>query len=104
MTVLSGAGLAEEDWLSSAILLDGYARTTAALARDLDESPATPVQSAEVTGFLHPLLSERDFPVLAAMPAARQYADSSPEPDISYGLDRILDGLEARIAGGTGAQ
>ena len=97
LTVLSGSGLAEGEWLSSAILLDGYARTTAMLARDLDGGSTTPVQSAEVTGFLYPLLSERGFPILASMLAAQQYADSSPDPDIDYGLARILDGLAVRV-------
>jgi hypothetical protein len=52
--VLARSGLPDEEWLSSAILLDGYARTSAMLARDLDRPNETPVLSAEVTGFLYP--------------------------------------------------
>jgi AcrR family transcriptional regulator len=96
--VLARSGLPDDEWLSSAVLLDGYARTSAMLARDLDRPNETPVQSSEVTGFLYPLLSERGFPLLAEMLAAQRYADSSPEPDIEFGLDRILDGIAARIA------
>ncbi len=99
LSVFTGSGIPEDEWLSSAILLDGYARTSAGLARGLDEGPLTPVQSAEMTGFLYPLLAERGYPILARMIAAQEYADSSPEPDIEYGLNRILDGLAVRVAG-----
>lgn len=99
LTVFTGSGLPEDEWLSTAILLDGYARTSASLARGLDDGPLTPVQSAEMTGFLYPLLAERGYPILARMLAAQEYADSSPAPDIEYGLNRILDGLTAQVAG-----
>jgi AcrR family transcriptional regulator len=99
LTVFTGSGLPEDEWLSTAILLSGYARESAKLARDLDEGPLIPVQSAEMTGFLYPLLTERGYPILARMLAAQEYADSSPEPDIEYGLHRILDGLAAQIDG-----
>lgn len=99
LTVFTGSGIPEDEWLSAALLLDGYARTSAGLARGLDEGPLTPVQSAEMTGFLYPLLAERGYPILARMLAAQEYADSSPEPDIEYGLNRILDGLAAQVAG-----
>jgi AcrR family transcriptional regulator len=99
LTVFTGSGIPEDEWLSAALLLDGYARTSAGLARGMDEGPLTPVQSAEMTGFLYPLLAERGYPILASMLAAQEYADSSPEPDIEYGLNRILDGLAAQVAG-----
>lgn len=99
LTVFTGSGIPEDEWLSAAILLDGYARTSAGLARGMDEGPLAPVQSAEMTGFLYPLLAERGYPILASMLARQEYADSSPEPDIEYGLNRILDGLAAQVAG-----
>lgn len=52
-----------------------------------------------MTGFLYPLLVERGYPILAGMLAAQVYADRSPEPDIEYGLNRILDGLTTQAAG-----
>jgi len=99
LTVFTGSGIPEDEWLSAALLLDGYARTSAGFARGMDEGPLSPVQSAEMTGFLYPLLTERGYPILAGMLAAQEYADSSPEPDIEYGLNRILDGLAAQVAG-----
>lgn len=98
LAALASSGLAAADRLACAVLLDGYARSTAELARDLVDSTATPVQSAEVTGFLYPLLRERGFPILADMVAGGQYADSATGPDVGFGLDRILDGIEVRIA------
>jgi AcrR family transcriptional regulator len=91
--VFAGSGLAERDWLSCAVLLDGYARSMATLASDLVD-PA-PVQS--MTGFLYPLLHDRGFPITAALLAAGQYEDGPVGPDIDFGLARILDGIELRI-------
>lgn len=42
LTVFTGSGLPEDEWLSTAILLDGYARTSASLARGLDAGPLAP--------------------------------------------------------------
>jgi hypothetical protein len=51
-----------------------------------------PVRGAPVTP------SERGFPVLAGMLAQGQYEDGPVGVDIDFGLDRILDGIEVRIA------
>jgi AcrR family transcriptional regulator len=91
--VLRATGLPTGDQLSCATLLDGYARSTAALARDLAASEVPPVQSPEVVGFLYPLLAERGYPLLAEMLAGGQYADSPSGPDVEFGLTRILDGI-----------
>jgi hypothetical protein len=97
LRVLTGTGLAAGDLLSSAILLDSYARSIATLANDLAASDAAPVQSAEVTGFLYPLLAERGYPLVATMLAGGEYADTPIEPDIEFGLTRILDGIEQLV-------
>jgi len=99
LRVLTGTGLSGGDLLSSAVLLDSYARSIAGLANDLAASEAPPVQSPEVTGFLYPLLAERGYPLLAAMLAGGEYADSPVEPDIEFGLTRILDGIEQLVRG-----
>lgn len=98
LTVLAGTGLTAGDHLSCATLLDSYARSTAALAKDLATSAATPVQSAEVVGFLYPLLAERGYPRLAGMLTSGAYTDSPTGPDVEFGLNRILDGIEQLIA------
>jgi AcrR family transcriptional regulator len=98
LRVLAGTGLPNGDQLSAAILLDSYARSIAGLANDLAASEAPPVQSAEITGFLYPLLAERGFPLIAGMLMGGEYADSPVDPDIEFGLRRILDGLALLIA------
>jgi AcrR family transcriptional regulator len=97
--VLSMTGLPAGDQLSSATLLDGYARNIAGLARDLATSERTPVQSPEVVGFLYPLLAERGYPLVAGMLMGGDYADSPAGPDIEFGLNRILDGIDRLVVG-----
>jgi AcrR family transcriptional regulator len=98
LRALSGTGLPVGDLLSSAILLDSYARSIAGLANDLAASSAPPVQSVEVTGFLYPLLADRGYPLVAAMLMGGEYVDSPVDPDIEFGLTRILDGIEQLVA------
>lgn len=93
---LADAGLADRDKLGCAALLDGYARSTATLTRDLAASDRAPVQTRAVTDFLQPLLSERGLPILAAMLASGEYRDSH-EGIVDFGLDRILDGIDVLI-------
>lgn len=96
---LTGTGLSNRQVLGCAVLLDGYARSTANLARDLHERTAPPVQSAAVTEFLQPLLLERGFPLVASIMSGGDYEDGELEDtDVDFGLHRILDGMEMLIA------
>lgn len=95
--VLRATSLPAGDQLSCATLLDGYARSIAGLARDLATSDRPPVQSPEVVGFLYPLLAERGYPLLAGMLMGGEYADSPAGPDVEFGLNRILDGIDRLV-------
>ena len=95
--VLRATGLPAGDQLSCATLLDGYARSIAALARDLAESDRTPVQSPAVVSFLYPLLAERGYPLVADMLMGGDYVDTAGL-DIEFGLNRILDGIARLVA------
>ncbi|MFL6121379.1 hypothetical protein [Actinophytocola sp.] len=75
------------------------ARGIAARANDLAASDAPPVRSPEVTGFPHPLLAERGYPLVAARPAGGEYADSPVDPGIEFDLHRVLDGIERLVRG-----
>jgi AcrR family transcriptional regulator len=97
LRALAATGLPPGDQLSCAILLDSYARSAAALAGDLTASDATPVQSAEVTAFLYPLLAERGYPLIAEMLTNGEYEDSPVGPDLEFGLIRTLDGIERLV-------
>lgn len=97
LRALTETGLRSGDLLSCAILLDSYARSAATLANDLAASDATPVQSAEVTAFLYPLLAGRGYPLIAEMLMGGEYADSPVDPDLEFGLTRTLDGIEQLV-------
>ena len=93
---MADSGLGGGDLLGCAGLLDGYAHSTAILARDLGARSAPAVESAAVARFLQPLLRERGFAMLDAIMATGAYATGPAEAD--FGLDRILDGIEVYIS------
>ncbi|TMR92888.1 TetR/AcrR family transcriptional regulator [Nonomuraea basaltis] len=98
MDGMTGSGLNDRDTLGCALLLDGYARSTARLARNLHESAETAAMTSAI-GFLQSLLRERGFPRTAALMANTDYIeDELPPSDVEFGLDRILAGIEALIA------
>ncbi|MEU6849040.1 TetR/AcrR family transcriptional regulator [Actinacidiphila alni] len=98
LEALTGAGLSTAESLGCALLLDGYARRIAGARRDVRNSSATPVRSAAVARFLHPLLEEHGYPILASMMTRDEYDDDVGEDDVAFGLNRILDGIEVLIA------
>ena len=98
LQVLTGAGLSPTEGLSCALLLDGYARRIAAARRDVRDSSTTSVQPAAVSRFLEPRLHELGYSILAGLMAGDQYTDEIHEADITFGLDRILDGIDVLIA------
>jgi len=85
--------------LGCALLLDGYAYSTASLIRKLQVAATQPMQSAAVYEFLLSRLRKEGFPVLAAMLSAGAYDDSDgvSESNVSFGLQRILDGIDMLI-------
>jgi AcrR family transcriptional regulator len=93
LKVLTGAGLTSIEALGCAFVLDGYARQIGGMRRDLRYSTATPTQSDTVTRFLLPRLHERGHSVLASMMDGDDYTDDIVDDDVTFGLDRILDGI-----------
>jgi AcrR family transcriptional regulator len=98
LKVLTGAGLSPTESLSCALLLDGYARRIASARRDVRDSATTSVQPAAVTRFLEPRLNELGYSTLAALMAGNEYSDEIQDDDVTFGLDRILDGIDVLIA------
>jgi hypothetical protein len=98
LKVLTGAGLSPAESLSCALLLDGYARRIASARRDVRDSTTTSVQPAAVARFLEPRLHELGYSILAALMAGNQYTDEVHDADVTFGLDRILDGIDVLIA------
>jgi AcrR family transcriptional regulator len=95
---MADSGLNEQDTLGCALLLDGYARSVAHLARSLNETGQAEAMTAAL-GFLLPLMGDRGFPRSAALMANVAYIEEEfPEGDVDFGLNRILDGIETLIA------
>lgn len=99
---MAGSGLGIRDSLGCALLLDGYARSTAQIHRDLSRSATPPLGSEPVAGFLLPLLRAGDYPMTVAMLTGGMSEDDGGDPggEREFGLTRILDGIETLIAGG----
>ncbi|WP_427885741.1 TetR/AcrR family transcriptional regulator [Kribbella sp. GL6] len=97
LRVLTGAGLSPAESLSCGLLLDGYARRTAAARRDVQDSTTTPVEPAAVARFLEPRLQELGYSILAGLMAGDQYTDEVHDDDVAFGLERILDGIDVLI-------
>jgi AcrR family transcriptional regulator len=99
LEALADTGLGPADKLACATLLDGYARSTANLARDLGTRSVSPEEGAAVAAFLEPLLRARGSTLVAdLLGSAEPYAESTfDEGDVEFGLGRILDGIEVLI-------
>jgi AcrR family transcriptional regulator len=92
-------GMSSKDRLGCALLLDGYAYSTASIITKVQAAATPSVQSAAVLDFLLPRLRTQGFPVLAAMLSSGAYddTDTPTTDDVEFGLHRILDGIEALI-------
>ncbi|HEY0689147.1 MAG TPA: TetR/AcrR family transcriptional regulator [Kribbella sp.] len=97
LKVLTGAGLSPTEGLACALLLDGYARRIAGARRDVRDSATTSVQPAAVTRFLEPRLHELGYSILASLMAGNDYTDEIHDADVTFGLERILDGIDVLI-------
>lgn len=95
---MTDTGLSDKQKLQFALLLDGYAFSSASLARNLQAARTHPVQSASVYEFLQPRL-EQGFPTLASMLSSGAYDDTEglTGAEVDFGLERILDGIEVFI-------
>ena len=96
LQVMASTGLSQRDILGCAVLLSGYARSYANLARQLGASDSAPVESAAVGAFLVPRLQSSGFDQLLAMYTNQVYEDGLDD-DLDFGLARILDGIQVLI-------
>jgi AcrR family transcriptional regulator len=96
LQALAGTGLSQHDNLGCLMLLDGYARNYANLARQLGASDNTPVQAEQVGQFLVPRLIDGGYSMLSALYTNQEYEDDLDD-DLEFGLNRILDGIQVLI-------
>ncbi|MFI9559349.1 TetR/AcrR family transcriptional regulator [Nonomuraea endophytica] len=97
MDGMADSGLNDQDTFGCALLLDGYARSTARLAHNFSQSENS-AAAAAAARFLWRLLEERGFPQAARLMAAMDdVEDEHPPSDVEFGLERILAGIQALI-------
>jgi AcrR family transcriptional regulator len=100
LRVAAGSCLPVEQRLRAATLLDGHARHIASLSRDL--AGQEPAYGPDHTGVLVPMLAARGLTefasfLTAATPPTGTIGDDLTQ-EIDFGLECILDGLEALVA------
>ncbi|MFC4118175.1 TetR/AcrR family transcriptional regulator [Nonomuraea zeae] len=102
LAALGGTGLTERDKAGVVLLVANYMHTAARLAAELGQA-ASGESIAAYSALLGSLADERRFPALraAADAGAFDYPADLPEEerrfDYTFGLDRILDGVEVLI-------
>jgi AcrR family transcriptional regulator len=100
--------LSDGEKMSALLLLTSYARATAAQERDIAAAAAAAADPADVTGAnffeaLAELVTPERFPYLSPLLAAGGYvaepgtAPDDTDDDFSFGLERILDGIEYHV-------
>jgi len=88
--------LSQHDALGCLMLIDGFARNYANLARQLGANDDVPVQAEQVGAFLVPRLIEGNYPMLVSLYTNAEYEDGLDD-DLEFGLARTLDGIEVLI-------
>lgn len=94
LQALATTGLNLQDMLDAALLVDGHARNTAYLSREI-------ARAAAGGGFgpidwLAPLIDTGNFPMLSQVLASGELEDGT-EQTVDFGLARIIAGLEALL-------
>lgn len=103
---MRGTGLPEARKASVALLLSGYVRNEAATEADIEAAVRASGQTVLewMSGYarmLRELADPERFPALAVFLQAGVFeVDDGPDDEFIFGLDRILDGVEALIGSG----
>jgi AcrR family transcriptional regulator len=95
---LGGTGLAEGEKMSVILLVSGYVRNEATLSADLaaasGEQQIMPTWSQQLAR----LTDAERFPALRTALASGVFdQDDDPDDEFVFGLDRVLDGIEALV-------
>ncbi|CAN5375158.1 TetR/AcrR family transcriptional regulator [soil metagenome] len=88
---LSATGLPLQQLLDAALLIDGHARNTAYLRREVQRAGAS---SSEPPVVLPELLDPVRYPMMSQVLASGALEDDS-EQELGFGLGRIIAGIEA---------
>ncbi|MFF3753896.1 TetR/AcrR family transcriptional regulator C-terminal domain-containing protein [Streptomyces sp. NPDC002018] len=108
LTALDGTGLDDGTKLSVILLVSGFVRTEATLMADLDAAVEASGASAEevMAGYARTLrrLADPDrYPAVAGLLAGGVMDEvDAPDAEFTFGLERLLDGVEVLVAGRSG--
>jgi AcrR family transcriptional regulator len=98
---LTGSGLSEEAKLSSILLVSNLVRGYATIGMEIDAAMAGTDPSVVMAGYvsmMNQLLDPARFPALRAALDSGTLAKADPtDQELAFGLERVLDGLEALI-------
>ena len=101
LRALGGTGLAEGEKLSVILLVSGYVRNEATLSADIAAATAGPIMPAWSRQLARLTDAER-FPALHAALASGVFdQDDDPDDEFTFGLERVLDGIEALVVSRT---
>jgi AcrR family transcriptional regulator len=100
LAALAGTGLEEGEKLGVILLLSGYVRNEATLAADI--AAAAAASGSEVmpawSSLIRRLTDAERFPALhAALASGALDQDDDPDDEFVFGLDRVLDGVDALV-------
>jgi AcrR family transcriptional regulator len=103
LTSLRGTGLTEGEKISIILLLGGYVRNTATTFHTIGEAMRATGGSADevmaaYADIMRKLIDPNRFPSIAALIQSGEFDRADPDDkEFVFGLDRILDGIEALI-------
>ena len=104
---LRDTGLVEHEKASIVLLLSGYVRSAATLSADIEAGflALRPTRDEAMSGYaalLRRLTDRERFPALHAVLDAGVFdVADDPDDEFSFGLERILDGIEALMVART---
>jgi len=104
LAALRDSGLPERDKLPVMLVLTGFVRSEAVVASDIAARGGASASAADadpITAYgrtLSRLVTPERFPSLtAAMASSAEVEDEGPDQRFSFGLARVLDGIEALV-------
>lgn len=102
LRALEGTGLAEHEKLSTILLVTSFTRSFAHLSSDISRAQDAGVAITDFGTLIRQLTSKDEFPALHAVVDEGTFDNDQGtveelEYDYHFGLDRVLDGVEALI-------
>ena len=92
---LAGSGLAATEMINAVMLVDGHVRATAQLSAG---AAATQRWAQDFRTVLESALGDARYPSLTRVAEAGGFSRPAEETPFEFGLERLLDGIEARLA------